>query len=152
MKKPDLLTLLILAVPLLAMIIAGTPDSVAVFELTAEGLASGEPVYCSYFTLIEDVSTGVCLPFAGVLGSVGFGLAVLYMVTGKEMMLKGVFGCCFGAMTLAVIPVMVQVDAFLLPNAVVPLLLGINCILAYAKMKKPQVKEETEKGKRLKNR
>jgi len=151
-KKPDLLTLSMLALPMLAVIIAGMPDSVAVFELTAEGLASGEPMYCSYFTLISDVSTAVCLPFAGILGGIGFGLAVLYMVTGKEVMLKGVFGCCFAAMALAVLPILAQVDAFLLPNAMVPLLLGISCVLAYAKMKKPQKKEEKENSARLKKR
>ena len=152
MKKTDLLKLLIPVLLMLAVIIAGTPDSVAVFELNAEGKAIGEPIYCSYFTLISDVSTAVCLPFAGILGSAGFGLAVIYLVTRKEAMLKGEIGCCFAGMTLAVIPVMVQVDAFLLPNMMVPVLLGISCVLANIQLKKPQNTQEVKKVAKLKKR
>ena len=152
MKKTDFLKILLLALPVLAVMIAGMPSSVVVYELTAEGLASGEPMYCSYFTLIEDVGTAVCLPFAGILGSIGFGLVAIYLVTGKEWLLKGMLGCCFGAMTLAVIPVMVQVDAFLLPNMMVPILLGISSALANVQLKRARNTEEKKEPVRLKKR
>ncbi len=147
MDKKKIMNVALALLPLAAVVLAGMPNGVTVFskEVTA-------PVTCSMFTLIEDVQWAVCLPFAGVLGAVTFGLGVIHLVKQKALWLKLIFGSTFAATTLSVLPLMVQKDTILVPNMLIPILLGVEALLAYGLIRKPVQEEEKKKGVRLKAR
>ncbi len=145
MDTKKLLHYSLAVLPLVAVALAGVPNAVTVYDTTnPQDIA----LSCSFFTLLEDVPAGVCLPYAGILGALTFGLAVLWLVTKKKTWLAWIAGAAFGATTLAVAPLLLGGDVMLLPNMLVPILLGITCVLAFGLYKAP-VQEEAPKGERL---
>ena len=148
MKNKKILNITLAVLPLIAVVLAGMPNSVTVYQITGADIA----LSCSFFTLIEDVNTGICLPYAGIFGGLCFGLAVIYLVSKKRSMLKWIFGTAFVSVTLSVVPVLLKGDVILLPNMLIPVLLGVEALLAYGMMKAPVEKDEEPKGKRLENR
>ena len=147
MDKKKIMNLALVLLPLVAVVLAGLPNGVTVYskELTP-------PMTCSMFTLIEDVQWAVCLPFAGIFGAVTFGLGVIHLVKQKTLWLKLILGTAFGATMLSVLPLMVQKDTILVPNMLIPILLGVEALLAYGLIRKPVQEEEKKKGVRLKAR
>ena len=147
MDKKKIMNLALVLLPLAAVVLAGLPNGVTVYskEVTT-------PMTCSMFTLIEDVQWAVCLPFAGIFGAVTFGLGVIHMVKQKPLWLKLILGTAFASTMLSVLPLMVQKDTILIPNMLIPILLGVEALLAYGLIRKPVQEAERKKGTRLKAR
>lgn len=154
MKKWNVWHIALILLPLAAVLLAGMPNSVAVYYSAGaqEGAMSCLPVNCSYFTLISEVPTGICLPFAAIFGCLTFAVTVFCLLAKKRHWLKAVAVLSFVAMTLAVLPIVVKSDeAMILPNVGVPILLGLDCLLAYMLMKQKDP-ENKASGSRLTKR
>lgn len=145
MDKKKMLNLVLAALPLIAVVLAGMPNAVTIYQMTEETAA----VSCSFFTLIEDVDAAVCLPYAGIFGGLTFGLAVVWLVNQKRGLLLLIAAAAFLSMTLAVVPVLVGGDVMMVPNMLVPILMGVECLMAYSFHKKPMEDDKKAKGKRL---
>ena len=148
MDKKKMQNIVLVALPMIAVVLAGMPNAVTVFDLVSHG----QSVTCSFFTLVEDVNAAVCFPYAGIFGAVGFGLSVLYLVMKKQSWLKAASVVSFISTTLSVIPVLVGGDVMMIPNMAVPILMGIHCLLASSMSRGPKPAEEDNKGERLENR
>ena len=147
MNKARLMKFLLVAMPLAAVAVAAMPTSVVVYPVQ-DGLAYGMPYYCSYFTLVTDVNTSVCAPFAALLAALTFGLVVIWLVSKKQFWLKGVMVTSCASMTLAVLPVLVEKSVYMLPNVAVPICMGAVCLCARLMVRKKVSKEE-KNSKRL---
>jgi hypothetical protein len=143
-KKMKNLALVIL--PLAAVVLAGMPECVTVLRKDAAAIG------CSMFTLIEDVQWSFCLPLGGIAGALTFGLGVLNFVKQKDLWLKLILGSAFVSMTLSVVPLMTGQDVLLIPNMLIPILLGVETLLAYSMIPKPVQEEQKQNGTRLKHR
>ena len=139
MDKKKIRNLALVLLPLAAVVLAGLPDCVTVLnqEVTVR-------VSCSMFTLIEDVQWAVCLPLAGIFGAVTFGLAVLYLLLKKEFWLKAIMVTGFVSMSLSVVPVLLHSGTILIPNMLVPILLGVETMVAYAMAPRTKTEEEPQ--------
>lgn len=148
MDKKKLMNACLVVLPLVAVLLAGMPTSVTVYYPDGEGVIDAQPVYCSFFTYIEDVPASICMPFSLICGALSFGCAAVYMVKKTAFWLKGIMGLSFVSMTLAVLPIIMRTETYIVPNMLVPILMGAVFLLAYAMIKKPQ-EEEKPKAKRL---
>lgn len=145
MKNQKLYRGALIVLPVLAMMVAGSANSVMVYSAAVETTA-----YCSYLTLIEDITTGICLPMAALCCGVGITLGVVYCVGKKEKWLKMIFGVSFAAALLAVLPILMEKDVKILPNVMVPIAMSANCLIAYVLDHKPKtVEKKKDRGPRL---
>lgn len=135
MKKKTALNLALILLIAASVCIAATPNAVAYFYPDGEGVVDALPVYGPFFALNEDVSTGICLPAAGLASCVAFLLAVAYAVSKKPYWLKGVAAVSFAAMFLATLPFMVGTEIKVLPNVGHPIAAGVACLIAYGMLK-----------------
>lgn len=144
MKKTTLTKLAMILLSVLGLMAASTTNSVQIFDT-----ATQETMYCSYFTLVEDLYLGFCMPFAALLCGVTLMLVVLWAFGKKDGLLKPIAGTSFLSMTLAVVPILVKGDGSILvvPHVAVPIAMGITCLVAYTASHKPQ--SEEPQGQRL---
>lgn len=141
MKKNKALYVAMLLLPLAVVGLGVSPTSVTVID--------GETMYTtSFMEAIYGSYVGWCAPVAMLLNYCLFGMAVIYGFSKKDFWLKGIFGIAFAAMTLTVLPILIQGQPVIIPNAVVAILLGIQCVLARLMVKAPVLKEEPT-GQRL---
>ncbi len=146
MDKKKIKNLALVILPLAAVVLAGMPECVMVLRKDAAAMS------CSMFTLIEDVQWSFCLPFAGMIGALTFGLGVLNLVKQKDLWLKLITGSAFVSMTLSVVQLMTGQDVLLIPNMLIPILLGVETLLAYTMIPKPVQEEQKQNSARLKPR
>jgi hypothetical protein len=146
MDKKKILNLVLVILPLAAVVLAGMPDCVTVLRKDAAAVS------CSMFTLIEDVQWSFCLPFAGIVGALTFGLGVLNLVKQKDLWVRIILGTAFVSMTLSVVQLLTGQDVLLIPNMLIPILLGVETLLAYSMIPKPVQEEQKQNGNRLKPR
>ena len=143
MKKQVIMKILLILLPVLAVGLATTVDSVLVFDPQA-----GTAEYYSYFTPLDVGGFQMITPLAAILSAVGGLLAAAYMAVKKEWCLKGIVGVSFCAATLAVLPTLLSSDVKIVPNVGLPILMITHCLLAYFMVKKP-AKEEAPKVRSL---
>ena len=125
MKKKAFVKSLLILLPVLAVGLATTGDSVIVFDA-----AAGITTYYSYFDLIPVTSLQNLPPLAGLLSAVCCICAVVYLIKKKQWSLKGVVGTALAAATAAVIPVMVQGTVKVVPNVGLPVFMLIEYLVA----------------------
>ena len=147
MKKKVLLRSLLILLPVLAVGLATTGDSVIVFD-SQTGMTS----YYSYFALIPVTNLQILPPLAGILSAASGICAAVYLAKKTEWSLKGMVGTSFAAATAAVIPVMIQGAVKVVPNVGLPILMIIMCLIAYHFQKNPEKTEEKKKAPKLKKR
>ena len=141
MKNNKRMYIAMLLLPLMVVGIGAMPTSVVV--------VSKDAVYTtSFMEAINGSSVGWCAPVTMLLNYCLFGMVVIYGFVKKDFWLKGIFGISFLAMCLAVLPNLVQADLRIVPNVVVALLLGAQCIAARVMRKAPAGKAEPT-GNRL---
>ncbi|MEE1037227.1 MAG: hypothetical protein U0L15_08935 [Oscillospiraceae bacterium] len=143
MKKQVIMKILLILLPILAVGLATTVDSVLVFDPQA-----GTMDYYSYFTPLDVEGFQVITPLAAILSAVSGLLTAVYMAAKKEWCLKGIVGVSFCAATLAVLPILFAADVKIVPNVGLPILMISHCLLAYFMVKKP-AKEEAPKVRTL---
>ncbi len=145
MNKAMMRKLFLILLPVLAVGLATTKDSVTVFDPGTQ-----VTVYGSYFNLIPEAGNCQILPpVAGMLAAASVVLAIAYMVKTQKGLLKGILWVAVLSAAAAALPVALRGEIIVVPNVVLPLLMCGQAGLAYITEKKPQA-EETNTGHRLK--
>ena len=146
MKKQTLVLIALILIPLIAVAIAISPDSVMVFQdQTLITMSFAEPY--------EGVDFGWCAPVALILTYLLFAAVVIYALTKKQFVLKIVRGVAFVAMSLVALPILARSEILIVPNAFVGILLAAHWLISHFTLRgmNPK-KEEKPEGKRLKTR
>ena len=146
MKKQTLVKSLLILLPVLAVGLATTRDSVIVFDSV-----TGVTEYYSYFDLAPVSDLQMLPPLAAMLSLVSGVCAAIWLVTKKKWSLKGIFGTSFAAATVAGIPVMICSAVQMVPNVALPIFMIIQCLVA-SHLQKGREKEEEKKAPKLKKR
>ena len=146
MKKINWKNVILILMPVLAVGLATTTDSVMVFDS-----AAGTTEYYSYFDLIPNSNFAIAMPLAAILSLVSGILAAILIVKKNPKMLKGIAGCSFVAATVAVLPILLKGEVVVFPNVGLPIFMMVDWLVAYMMLKNPQIVEEP-KHKRLKGR
>ncbi len=145
MKKETLMKILLVLLPILAVGLATTRDSVMLFDPE-----TGVATYCSYFTPLEAGPFQMITPLAAILSGVTGILGAIYAASRKQGVLKAVVGTAFASATLAGLPIMLSTDVKIIPNVGLPIFMVIELFLAYYILKKPQ--QEAEKVSKIQRR
>lgn len=144
MEKRTIWKLTLIFLPFFAMMAAGTPSAVTVYNTADSTVAC-----CSFFTLVEGAGMGICLPLAAICCGLCLAFAAAHWLMEKRWQRKAVLGTSFAAMTLAVLPIVIRSEIVLLPNMMVPILMGAECLIAWIFIRKEL---PARAAKRLKNR
>ena len=145
MKKRAILKSLLILLPILAVGLATTGDSVLVFDVH-----SGVTEYFSYFDLIPVTNLQMLPPLAAMLSLVAGIVGAVYLVKKKDWCLKVIFWTSLAAACAASVPTVTQGDIKVVPNVGLPLFMVINWLVASYIQKHPEKKEEKKSARRLK--
>ena len=143
MKKKYAWNIALILLLMASVAIAAMPNAVVYYYPDAE------PLYGSFFALNEDVTTGICLPVAGLLSGIALMLAVAAAVSKKEGWLKGAAWMAFGAMFMGALPIVIRTEIQVLPNVCHPIAAGAAYLLAKYMQKKKTPEESKSAGPRL---
>lgn len=146
MKKETLLKILLILLPILAVGLATTTDSVLVYDTL-----TGTTEHYSYFSLLPVGSFRMITPLAAIFSAVAGLLGGAYAATKKEGLLKGIVGVSFASATLAALPIMLSAEVKILPNVGLPIFMVAQLFVAYYILKQPRA-EEARKINKLKSR
>ena len=126
MKKQTLIRSLLILLPVLAVGLATTTDSVTVFATV-----TGTTEYYSYFDPASAANLQMLLPLAATMCLVSGILAAVYL--GKKSMrcLKISGYVAFAAAAVASIPIMVRGEVLVIPNMGVPVFMLLHYVVAY---------------------
>ena len=147
MKKQALLKAFLLLLPILAVGLATTVDSVTVFDSV-----TGETQYYSYFDLLPVENQQIVTPLAAILSLVSGLLAAVYLAAKKPWSLKGTGYTAFAAAIMAVIPILIRGDMLVIPNVGLPIFMLAEYVVSYVIAKQPQEEPQSKKAPRLKKR
>ncbi len=147
MNKTILQKLFLILLPVCAVGLATTKNSVTVFDPAAQ-----VTVYGSYFDLIPETGNYQMLPpIAGMLAIAGVILGIAYMVMAKPGLLKGIFWVALLSAAAAALPIALRGEVTVVPNVVLPLLMCGQAGLAFVMGKQPKANEPNQ-GRRLEKR
>lgn len=147
MKKQALLKSILILLPILAVGLATTTDSVMVFDSLA-----GTTEYYSYFDLLPVADYQMLTPLAGMLCIASGILAVVYLAAGKKKCLTASGYTALAVSILAILPVIQGGDVKVMPNVGVPILMLAHYAYAYFWGKNETRFEGEKKAPRLKKR
>ena len=141
MKKNTMTKLVLLLLPLMAVVLATTGNSVKVYDTAAETVQS-----YSYFTVLPVEKMQMLTPLAAMLTVASLVLAVIYLITEKRWCVQGI-RCTAGLATCAAAcPNLIRGDFLVMPNVLLPILMAVELLFANAARKAP---EEKPTGERL---
>lgn len=140
MKKKTLMKSLLLLLPVLAVGLATTADSVMVFDSVA-----GTIEYFSYFSLLPYDAFQSVTPLAGMLAALSGVLAAVYLGRKKEKMLKGIMIVSMAAAIVAVVPILLSGDVKIVPNVGLPVLMLLEYLAAFNQTKQTEEVKYQEK-------
>ena len=144
MNKKTLIKCLLILLPILAVGLATTADSVVVFDSQ-----SGVTEYYSYFDLVPVTNLQMLPPVAAMLSLVsGIGGAV-YLAKKKEWSLQAVYWTSLLAACAATMPTVMQGAVKVVPNVGLPIFMVINWLVAGYIRKHPEKKKEKKSERRL---
>jgi len=146
MKKQTLVKSLLILLPVLAVGLATTADSVIVFDSQ-----SGVTEYCSYFASEPATQVQMLLPLAAMLCFVSGILGAVYLVKKKEWALTAIAWTSLIAACAASVPTVMQGEVRVVANVGLPIFMVINWLVASYIQKNPEKKEE-KKAKKLKRK
>lgn len=134
----------LVVLPVVAMMAAFAPNAVRYLY------PDGEFVYMTYFGMVEEVKTAVCMPASVIAIGICIFLAVAYAFSGKQNWLKAVAGPSFIAALLAVMPYLMPDDIKAFPSVIVPIAMMVEWLMAYQMGKTTDsTSAEKAKGRRL---
>lgn len=145
MRKQILIKSMFLLLPVLAVGLATTRDSVMVFDP-----ASGSTEYFSYFDQLPVAQFQMLLPLVGMLCAVVGILAVIYLVSKKKRFLRASCFVALAASAMAVLPMVIAADVKVVPNVGVPVLMFVHYVMAYHCSGEGQKQFQEKEGRRLK--
>ena len=140
MNKQRILKLLLIALPVMAVGLATTVDSVMVFDSGA-----GSVQYYSYFSLIPGLGVQMVVPLAAILCIVCTVLAVAAVALKRAGCVIAVKWTAFAAATAAVVPVLLRGAIVVVPNVLLPMLMAAEFVTAFFLNKS----KASEPGKRI---
>lgn len=147
MKKQTLIKALLILLPVLAVGLATTVDSVTVFDT-----AAGTTEYYSYFDLVPVENLQGLPSLAATLSLISGILSAVYLGKKSAGCLKAAGYAAFGAAIAACIPIVIRGDVLVIPNVMLPIfMLGqylVTCFVA----KLPEEEKSKNKPPRLKKR
>lgn len=144
MKKQALLKSFVILLPILAVGLASTRDSVLVFDTQA-----GTTAYYSYFDLLPVAEYQLITPLAGLLCIVSGILAAVYLIGQKKGCLMASAVASFAASALGILPVIHSGDVRVFPNVGVPIMMFADYVLAYYVAKNEAKLAQKNKAPRL---
>ena len=148
MKKPDMKRLLLILFAVVAVFFACTPNAVTVFIQPEEGAEAVAPVYCSFFTLIEDVRGAISLPVAALCACINLLLAGIYVVIGKKGLAVSMKWLSLAAAIISCVLILARTEGYVIvPNLLVPVALMCEFVLCTYLTKEP--KQEDKKPIRI---
>lgn len=140
MKKQTLLKSVLILLPVLAVGLATTTDSVMVFDP-----AAGTTEYFSYFDLLPYGAFQLITPLAAVLSALSGILAAVYLGKKREKSLKGVMILSMAAAIVAVVPILLSGDVKIVPNVGLPIFMLLEYAFAYYQHKQGHEEKPQEK-------
>lgn len=143
MKKSTFRRLLLMLLPIAAVGLATTANSVMIFDSQ-----TGLTTYHSYFELVEMDTFQMAAPTAAVLSLVSGILAAVYLGARKLGCLKAVVWTAFLSAASAAMPILSTGPVKVLPNVLLPIFMLGEALLAYIMVKKP-VEAESSDAPRL---
>ena len=147
MKKQTLLKACLILLPILAVGLATTTDSVTVFDTI-----TGETAYYSYFDILPVENMQMLPPLAAILSLVSGILAAVWLGKKKLWSLKGAGYTAFAAAVLAAIPIAIRGETLVVPNVGLPLFMLIQYLVCYMTAKQPEEETPAKKAPRLKRK
>ncbi len=142
MKKKIILKSLLVLLPVLAVGLATTVNSVTVFDTV-----SGTAEYYSYFDLVPVENLQLLPPLAAVLSLVSGILAAIFLGKKKEGFLKASGYAAFAAAAAAALPVALRGEVLVVPNVALPIFMLMQYGVTYF-----VGREEKEAAKKLPKR
>ena len=144
MKKQAIMKSFLILLPVLAVGLATTGDSVMVFDSLA-----GTTAYYSYFEVLPVEQYQLLTPLAASLSVVVLILAIAALAVKKQSLLKASYIVALAAAAVAAIPIVQTGDVRVLPNVGLPILMIAHYVLAYYVSKGDGVFREEKKQARL---
>ncbi len=144
MKKKLLMKVFLPLLPAMAVLLATTGDSVAVYDIPA-----GTVRVYSYFSILPVANLQMITPLAAMLAVAALIMALVYVFAHKQWCIRGVFYTACASTCAAAYPNLVRGDIMVVPNVVFPILMAALCFLANTARKQPS---EKPAGARLGNR
>ena len=141
MKKNTMTKLVLLLLPIMAVVLATTGNSVKVYDIAAETVQN-----YSYFTLLPVEKLQMLTPLAAILTVATLVLAVIYLIAEKRWCLRGIRYTACLATCAAACPNLIRGDVLVMPNVLLPILMAVELLIANAARKAP---EEKPTGERL---
>ena len=147
MKKQILIKSLLILLPVLAVGLATTLDSVPVFDTV-----SGTTEYYSYFDEIPVQTVSYLRSLAGVLNVVSGIRAAVWIGKKKDGCLKFSGYAGLAAAAVASVPIMMRGEILVVPNVGFPIFMLLQYVAAYFAAKLPAGETAKKKATKLKRR
>ena len=144
MNKKRLKTVFLVLLPVFAVGMAMSANSVMMYDDTQEKVTVS-----SYFALLPEGTFRVSTALAGILACLSGGLAITYLLSKKEGVVKAILYTALAGATMAVMPYLIQGDILVVPNVGVPILLIAQAAVAYFIPEKKETEGKKLKGKTL---
>jgi hypothetical protein len=142
-KKKVLFKSLMIVLPILAVGLATTTNSVTVFNTI-----TGETQYYSYFDVLPVTNLQMITPLTALLAALSGVLAAVYMATKRHVLLKVVSYAALASAAAAAIPMLAREEIIVLPNVGLPIFMMVEyCVAYYLGKENP---EKLKKGKNVK--
>ena len=140
MKKTVMTKLVLLLLPLAAVALATTGNSVKVYDTAAETVQG-----YSYFTALPVENMQMITPLAAMLTVATLVLAVIYLIAEKKWCVQGIRYTAGLATCAAAAPNLLHNDVIVMPNVLLPILMAVLFVMANILRKKPEEKAEGER-------
>ena len=139
MNKEKVINALYIGLPAAAIAVASGNKSVRIIDRIA-----GVETYQSYFDLLPESCFQISTILAMGLAIFALIFGIVYVVKKDPKWFKSIYLLTFASVFAAEIPTLMQSELLVLPNVLVPVLLIVDCVLAYGKMKKPQKEQKKQ--------
>lgn len=139
MKKQIIMKSILILLPILAVGLATTADSVTVFDS-----ATGKLEYFSYFDLLPYGALQLITPLAAGLSILTGILAAVYLGKKSQKCLKGVMILSMAAAIVAVVPILLPSDVKIVPNVGLPIFMLLEYAAAYYQQKQTEETKHQE--------
>lgn len=126
MKKTVVLKALLILLPIMAVGLATTVDSVMVFDPV-----SGQTTYHSYFEALPVNNLQMITPLAAMAAALSGIMAAVFMAKKHTYLLKAVGYAALASSCLAAVPMMVREDIFVVPNVALPIFMVLEYVVSF---------------------
>ena len=137
MKKTIILKAVLFLLPVLAVGLATTVNSVTVFHTL-----TGQTEYFSYFNELPVENLKLVTPLTALLAFLSGVLAVAYIASKRPSFLKAAGYVALASSCLAAVPMMLREEVLVIPNVGLPIFMVREYLVAYMLEKDEKAKEK----------